>query len=326
MILGVLLLAALPSLTVTDYKSRLEVIDAFVSSGDVDQVRALAHDLQGSEYVSGDGADLAVDAGMLKMLEDWRDGGATGPLHARLRAAIDTLSGHGVAVSASSDPALAAKLRAAWDRPLMNGETAVPAVRIRNVSGLVPEWVYALWNRFVDWIDSWIPKREKTQNAGGFGASEVAAAIAVGAVILLASLAYWAFRKRRSAPEIATVETASATDLDDDPTARQSEEWIAHAHALEREGRLREALRAWYHAALSALISRGLVAYAKGKTNWEYVGAVSPGAAFRAGLTNATLRFERSWYGGVAPTREMVAQHRAEVERCLAQIGRRQAS
>ena len=314
-----LLLALAQVLTHDDYVARLERFDALIAEGNIEAVRLEAQDLRGASYDSG-ALRLSIDDALVLSLQKLPDGSPALTERSRLRATIQGLTAAFDADGRASDPQLAHQIRQSWDQTFASSSTRLPGLEAPRVPGLIPDWVYDQWVRFVKWIETWWPEEQKPGVKRAIGASGIAGLIAAGALFVVVTLAWLAFRKRGVAPvtEPSIVLTA---EKDDDPTARESDEWIAHATALERQGQMREALRAWYHAALAALISRGLVVYAKGRTNWEYVAAVSPKAPFKTGLTNATLRFEQCWYGGVPATREMLAQHRAEVLRCLEGIG-----
>ena len=62
-----------------------------------------------------------------------------------------------------------------------------------------------------------------------------------------------------------------ASQRDADPLSREQDEWEKYAAELAAAGRLREAIRAWYHAVLVGLFRAGLLHHHKGRTNWEYV-------------------------------------------------------
>jgi hypothetical protein len=84
---------------------------------------------------------------------------------------------------------------------------------------------------------------------------------------------------------------------DDDPLSRGANEWERYAAQLAAAGRLREAIRAWYHAVLVTLYGANILHYRKGRTNWEYVAAVGPEQAWRTQFIELTRLFEHQWYG-----------------------------
>jgi hypothetical protein len=88
-----------------------------------------------------------------------------------------------------------------------------------------------------------------------------------------------------------------ASKRDEDPLSRGATEWERYAAQLAASGRIREAIRAWYHAVLVTLYAAGILHFRKGRTNWEYVAALSPEIAWRSEFVTLTRRFEEEWYG-----------------------------
>jgi hypothetical protein len=137
----------------------------------------------------------------------------------------------------------------------------------------------------------------KKPNADG-AVANLAIGIAVAIALALAGVAILYVRRRRRIGTPGAAEEAPAPPAaDDDPLSREVGEWERYARELERAGRMREAVRAWYHAVLVALYRTGFVHYRRGRTNWEYVAALAPTLAVRAGFADLTRRFEREWYG-----------------------------
>jgi Domain of unknown function (DUF4129) len=103
-------------------------------------------------------------------------------------------------------------------------------------------------------------------------------------------------RSRRRVLPASSVPLASS-ERDADPLSREANEWERYAAELAASGRLREAIRAWYHAVLVTLYRAGILHYRKGVTNWEYVSALSPALTWRARFIDMTRTFDREWYG-----------------------------
>jgi hypothetical protein len=153
----------------------------------------------------------------------------------------------------------------------------------------------AIGRKILDWLDR-LFSRKKSKADGAV--SNLAIAVAVVIALALAGAAILYVRRRRKvrgpgAPEEAPAPPAT----DDDPLSREVGEWERYARELERAGRTREAVRAWYHAVLVALYRTGFVHYRRGRTNWEYVASLAPTLSVRAGFADLTRRFEREWYG-----------------------------
>ena len=123
-------------------------------------------------------------------------------------------------------------------------------------------------------------------------------ALVIALAAVLAVLGLLALRRRGAPAAFPAPAAAPAPPArDDDPLSRRAGEWEVYARELAAAGRCREAVRAWYHAVLVALYQQGALHHRKGRTNWEYVAAVPPEAAWRPAFAALTRRFEREWYG-----------------------------
>ena len=121
-------------------------------------------------------------------------------------------------------------------------------------------------------------------------------AIAVFAAFLIA-MGYHAWARRgssRAPPPIPIAPTASPMP---DPLSRDSREWALEADGLFRNGRLAEAIRALYLAALSFSHVRRWIDYHPSKANWEHVRKFSGPGPARNNLGSLTSLFEQKWYG-----------------------------
>lgn len=302
MILAALALAAqLPlQMSLDDYRVELGRIAASLRSGDIPAAQAGALELQ-TVTIAGP-VPFAPDASLLKPIAALTPGQNPAPSLGRLEAAIEHLPAAVAAPPApASDRASLRSIRKSWDLELKEGRVDLSLPRMKSP----PEWLIDRISSALDTIGRWIRAlwkalfgRELKPGEGGMGASELTLGLVALACGLFAVLAYRALRARRRAPLPSTEAEVIESDRDEDPTSRQPSEWEQHAEALARAGRYREAIRAWYHAVLSAAFSRGYVAYAKGRTNWEYVAALSPGLRFRSDVVSMTQRFEGCWYGG----------------------------
>ena len=135
--------------------------------------------------------------------------------------------------------------------------------------------------------------------SGSFGGTPwLVAAVVILIVGILAVLAIEVARrsKRRLAVPIAESDPV-ASRRDEDPLSRGANEWERYAAQLAAAGRIREAIRAWYHAVLVTLYGAGILHFRKGRTNWEYVSALSPELGWRGEFVQLTRRFEEEWYG-----------------------------
>lgn len=294
-----LLAAQLPlEMGVAEYRSELTRITALLESGDVATAQSAALALQGA-VVAGP-VPFTADGSLLKPIADVTPGQSVVPLIARLRAATLNLD-DGVATPRKSDREALRAIRASWDLDLQEGRVDLHLPKMKSP----PEWLIDRLAEVLDTVRGWLRAlwkaifgRELKPSEKGLGAAEGTLALVALFCAVFAVLAYRALRTRRRAPQETLTDATPETDRDEDPTSRPPSEWEQHAETLARAGRYREAIRAWYHAVLAAAFRRGYVTYAKGRTNWEYVAALSPGLDFRNDVISMTQRFEGCWYGG----------------------------
>jgi hypothetical protein len=119
--------------------------------------------------------------------------------------------------------------------------------------------------------------------------------IAILAAFLIA-IGYHAW-KRRARSKPAPPAPAAPSSAMPDPLTRNSEEWAFEADRLFHLGRIAEAIRALYLAALSFSHGRRWIDYHPSKANWEHVRRFSGPTRAREQLGSLTSVFERKWYG-----------------------------
>lgn len=324
LLLSVLLLVAAPlagaPLTVADYGARLAAIERRLAGGDWQGARDDARALSGQKVVAEglDGEELVPDLSVLQPLATARtaaDAAATRPRLARLAA---TLGQQAAAASADADPRLLETVRKRQALPEIRagGGTAPPVSRLESLRRALFELLEPplrtlaeAFERFWDWLSGLFPK-ERRASPLGFNLYTLVVVLVAAAVGTFAFLAWRAFRQRRRAEPAAAAGAVPDAARDDDPLSRETSEWERYADELARAGRLREAVRAWYHAVLVALYGSGLLHYRRGRTNWEYATALSPGLALRPAFFEMTHRFEREWYGHAESSEEALARAR----------------
>lgn len=84
------------------------------------------------------------------------------------------------------------------------------------------------------------------------------------------------------------------------PSARDWQKWLADARRAAAAAQWREAIHFVYWAAISRLEQKRLWPADKARTPREYLALVSEEDGRKAGLTQLTRSFERTWYGGRA--------------------------
>lgn len=87
--------------------------------------------------------------------------------------------------------------------------------------------------------------------------------------------------------------------LEDDEPERTLDEWLALADSLEREGKIREAVRALYLACLLKFDERNIARFVRSQTNWEHLSRIEASPRRPAGLDfrTPTQAFDQIWYG-----------------------------
>jgi hypothetical protein len=291
-------------LSVAEYTERLLAIVAALRGGSFAEARALAEALR-TAHVTWQGETLAPDAGLL----DEVGRSATPAAAQRLAARIEGLAAAlRTAPSEEAAPAqrdvLARVTRSDDLTPGGTIDTRLPPPplgplgHLRRMLERAADWLSGVLDRLGAWLKRFWPHAPTPIAGAGLSSSTtLTILIVVGlATILLALLAVRALRQTHDAPLDGDAALPSAP-RDDDPLSREANEWELYAQQLAAAGRRREAIRAWYHAVLVTLFRTGLLHYAKGRTNWEYVAVLPPEPLWRAGFIDLTRGFDVEWYG-----------------------------
>lgn len=248
---------------------------------------------------------------------------------ARLAATISALETGAIDIpSRTADPRLLQQIR---DREkageLKAGGELAPVPEVspsvadeigRMFTGMI-EWLAVRLEKLFDWLRKlWPRKGEKGEEGPAFlGVSVVVWIVTlfiVGVLLLLAT--YVLRRSRRRSALVESIPVASS-ERDADPLSRESNEWEKYAAELAASGRLREAIRAWYHAVLVTLYRSGMLHFRKGATNWEYVSAIAPTVAWRPRFITLTRTFDREWYGRYDTTADALDAHSSDARAIL---------
>jgi len=107
---------------------------------------------------------------------------------------------------------------------------------------------------------------------------------------------------------------------DDDPLSRRAGEWEAYAQSSPPPPASARPSAPGTRGAGGALPARH-PRHRKGRTNWEYVAAVPPEAAWRPVFVAVTRRFEREWYGSDKSSREALEATAEEARELLGALG-----
>lgn len=92
--------------------------------------------------------------------------------------------------------------------------------------------------------------------------------------------------------------------VDEEKPLRTADAWLEEANALIAQGRYREAVRGLYVAGLLRFDEAGVARFDRHQTNWEHLRRIeaSPKRPEGAEIRDATVRFDRVWYGHLNAT------------------------
>ncbi|MEA2325219.1 MAG: hypothetical protein QOE68_178 [Thermoanaerobaculia bacterium] len=302
-----LLIAAFPlhaaTLTLGQYTDALTRIRNLIAAGDINTARAEANTLAGDEVVSANGR-FHTDTTLIAEVSKAK------PRDLGVETRIDTT----IAALRTTEPSKPSSV----DQPLLlrlQREQTVPELRrggnIRGVQPTTPmlqgvanaittaaKWIVEKIGKIAEWVMRFWPKDDPKKKPASSAMRWTVGTLVGLIVLILAILAFEVIRRSRKRTANIVEESAPLTSTrDDDPLSRGANEWERYAAQLAAAGRLREAIRAWYHAVLVTLYGANILHYRKGRTNWEYVAAVGPEHGWRPQFIEITQRFEHEWYG-----------------------------
>jgi len=302
-----ILIAAFPlhaaTLTLDQYTATLTRIRSLIAAGQLDTARAEATTLAGDDVVSTNGrfhTDTTLVAEISKARP--RDLG----VETRIDATIAALRAAAPSKPAAADQPLLLRLQREQTVPELRRGGDIRGVqpntplleRVANAITTAAKWTGAKIMKLVDWLSRFWPKDDPKKTTASAAMRWTVGTLVGLIVLILAILAFEVIRRsRKRAAAIVETSAPLTSTGDDDPLSRGANEWERYAVQLAAAGRLREAIRAWYHAVLVTLYGANILHYRKGRTNWEYVAAVGPDHAWRPQLIELTRLFEHEWYG-----------------------------
>jgi len=284
------------------YVNSLTNIKTLLDAKQTDAARAAARELATAEVDSPNGR-FTADTALLNTIA------TTGKADARLAATIDALRNTMPrAAQPPVDTKLLERIRARETPDALRQGGEIPGVptssdeRLETIAQKIAKVFQWLGDRIAelfDWILSWWPQgRMRAINESFGGTPWVVALVVILIVGLLVILALEVIRRsRRREPVVVATSEPIASRADEDPLSRGANEWERYAAQLAAAGRIREAIRAWYHAVLVTLYGAGILHFRKGRTNWEYISALAPDLVWRSEFIQLTRRFEQEWYG-----------------------------
>ncbi len=330
-ILGILVLFAMGSFTpaaaakisVPEYRERLLGIRAQIEAGDWAGAALASRELLGdrvtipraAEEVAPDGSLLGPIGRATNLAEARGPGGEHVRRLNRLAAELASADGDATGGPIVADRAKLERLRAKEKLADLPEGGALPKASVPEgtIDALTDFFapltrvLRAIGQKIFDWIDRMFEAGKKPKADGAVSSLAIAIAVVIALALAGAAILYVRLRRKAGAPG-SPDEAPVPPAADDDPLSREVNEWERYARELERAGRTREAVRAWYHAVLVALYRTGFVHYRRGRTNWEYVASLSPTLSVRPGFADLTRRFEREWYGRDESDAEALAE------------------
>lgn len=291
------------TLTLDQYTAALTRIRNLIAAGDLNTARAEANTLAGDEVMSTNGrfhTDTTLVAEITKAKP--RDLG----VETRIDATIAALRTTTPSKPAAIDQPLLLRLQHEQTVPELRRGGDIRGVqpdtpllkRVANAISAAANWIADKITKLIEWVSRFWPEDNPKKKPASSAMRWTVGSLVGLIVLILAILAFEVIRRSRKRARDVVEESAPLTSTrDDDPLSRGANEWERYAAQLAAAGRLREAIRAWYHAVLVTLYGANILHYRKGRTNWEYVAAVGPEHAWRPRFIELTQRFENEWYG-----------------------------
>lgn len=314
------------AIRIEQYLGALQNLDALLASNQVEQARAEAQTLSAYDVDSPQGR-FHADESLLAAIADPRM--PVPRLRARLSLAIAELR-HATGIEGTAaDRRLLEEVTKAQEteEPEAGGEIkAIPAdipmiERILESIAKIFEWIGKKLEQLIDWILGLLPDRRVAGLTPGM--NWIVLAIALVILLAIVALAVAVIRRSRAGgAEVTESSEPLGSARDADPLSRGANEWERYAMQLGGEGRYREAIRAWFHAVLVTCYAEGILHFRKGRTNWEYISALSPSHGWRPELITLTRRFEQEWYGSDASSEEAFDECGARAQQILEALHR----
>jgi hypothetical protein len=311
------------AMTLDEYIASLEKIQSFIAAGQLDTARDSARAITGQEVEGFHTDDALLGAIANAKRIDVR-------IPTRLAATIAELRLIKPGNSDTPDKNLLDEIdkQQRTAKPRLGGELGVDqltgdhVVRLSNAIEKAFQWLGEKISKFFEWLlRFWPESRTKEGNAGKIRGAVIGVAILIA--IVVGVLAWIAIRRSRTAkPDVVESAAPIASSRDEDPLSRAANEWERYATQLVAAGRMREAIRAWYHAVLVALYGASILHFRKGRTNWEYVATLPPTIPWRRGFIDLTQRFEHEWYGADESTHEALDECQRRARAILESVAR----
>jgi len=322
-----ILLVAFPAfgLSTREYARSLDRLRMLLDSRKIEQAHVEATALMGSEVEGGFHVDDTLLRSVIEATSlDLR-------LQSRLATTAAQLRASTSGTMSTADQKLLREIEAnQTPDALKEGGEVFPAelvnasliTRIEDAMGRMFDWIGEKLGKFFDWLKRFWPDIKVKEHPTA-GMRWIVGSVVAMIVIVIAVLAFEVIRRSRRRPSDLVAESAPASSTRDaDPLSRGANEWERYAAQLAAAGRIREAIRAWYHAVLVTLYGEGILHFRKGRTNWEYVSTLAPTVAWRGEFVRLTRRFEQEWYGSERSSDDALADCRGSARQILSSVRR----
>lgn len=305
-LLALLAIIALPAMSQTmsldQYVRALAHVQSLLASNQLASAQEEARTLSSADVDSPQGRFHADSALLGEIAAAKR---ADVQLRQRIAVTIDEIHRVAPGITTAADPTLLNRVANEQSIPeLARGGDIHVTPKMTPLSERIAKSLEAVWNwilkileKILDWIMGFLPDSVRRPGETG-GMRWIVATVVAAIVLLIVFLAFEVRRRSRkkSAPAAESI-APLGSQADADPLSRGASEWERYAAQLAQSERFREAIRAWYHAALVSCYAAGVLHFRKSRTNWEYIAALAPSLAWRPDFISLTRRFEREWYG-----------------------------
>jgi hypothetical protein len=322
----VLLASPAWAITVSDYARALDHLRTLLASKQIQQAHVEATALMGSDVQGPNGA-FHVDDTLLRSVIV-----ATTPdlrLQSRLATTAAQLQAASKGTLSAADQKLLRELEAQQSpEDLARGGEIFPRemaeaslfARIADATAKVLDWIGEKLGKLFDWLKRFWPDVKAVERPTAGMRWIVGSVVAVIVIVIVVLAIEVVRRSRRRLPEVVLESEPASSARDADPLSRGANEWERYAAQLAAAGKIREAIRAWYHAVLVTLYGAGILTFRKGRTNWEYVTALAPVLSWRGEFVKLTRRFEQEWYGSERSSPEALSDCRGSARQILTSV------
>ncbi|HYS55511.1 MAG TPA: DUF4129 domain-containing protein [Thermoanaerobaculia bacterium] len=326
-LLAILLIAnPLSAMTAREYARSLDRLRSLLASKQIQQAHVEATAMMGADVESG----FQVDDTLLRSVIEATT--ADIKLLSRLALTSAQLRAASTGTVSPADQKLLGELEKQQSAEALKPGGEVFSRELENASIFTRmaqaiekafDWIGEKLANFFDWLKKFWPDIKLTKQRPTAGMRWIVGAVVAMIAIIIGVLAFEVIRRsRRRAAEVMVESVPATSARDADPLSRGANEWERHAVQLAAAGRIREAIRAWYHAVLVTLYGNGILTFRKGRTNWEYVSTLTPSIPWRGDFVKLTRRFEHEWYGSANSSPDALSECRGVARGILNQVRR----